>query len=149
MTFLQQIQDEHRARQVRFGLAPQRRPVVLQRTVPAEPVATPAWANYELPFPTVRRIIRRVGRQYGVSLIDMLSARRTAKVVLPRQIAMYLAKTLTQGSFPEIGRRFGGRDHTTIMHAVTKIEGLRATDPELDEQIIKLIAEFSRKDEGA
>jgi len=65
-----------------------------------------------------------VARQYNVSRSDLLSSRRTANVVRPRQVAMYLAKTLTLRSLPEIGRRFGGRDHTTVLHAVRKIEGL-------------------------
>lgn len=57
----------------------------------------------------------------GVTLSDLRSSRKTAKVVLPRQIGMYLCKELTNKSFPDIGRRFGGRDHTTIMHAVKKV----------------------------
>ena len=65
-----------------------------------------------------------VARQYNVSRSDLLSSRRTANVVRPRQVAMYLAKTLTLRSLPEIGRRFGGRDHTTVLHAVRKIEAL-------------------------
>ena len=72
----------------------------------------------------IEDIQRVVARQYDVSRSDMLSARRTANVVRPRQIAMYLAKTLTLRSLPEIGRKFGGRDHTTVLHAVRKIEGL-------------------------
>jgi chromosomal replication initiator protein len=65
----------------------------------------------------------------------MLSSRRTANVVRPRQIAMYLAKTLTLRSLPEIGRRFGGRDHTTVLHAVRKIETLADGDKALSEEI--------------
>ncbi|MDF2621775.1 MAG: chromosomal replication initiator protein DnaA [Xanthobacteraceae bacterium] len=69
-------------------------------------------------------IMRAVTKRYSVSRADILSQRRTANVVKPRQIAMYLAKTLTLRSLPEIGRRFGGRDHTTVLHAVRKIDGL-------------------------
>ena len=76
-----------------------------------------------------------VARQYNVSRADLLSSRRTANVVRPRQIAMYLAKTLTLRSLPEIGRRFGGRDHTTVLHAVRKIEGLVGNDNVLAEEI--------------
>ena len=65
----------------------------------------------------------------------LLSSRRTANVVRPRQIAMYLAKTLTLRSLPEIGRRFGGRDHTTVLHAVRKIESLVGNDNVLAEEI--------------
>ncbi len=73
--------------------------------------------------------------QYNVSRSDLLSSRRTANVVRPRQVAMYLAKTLTLRSLPEIGRRFGGRDHTTVLHAVRKIEGLVGNDMALAEEI--------------
>ena len=83
----------------------------------------------------IEEIQRIVGRHYNVSRSDLLSARRTANVVRPRQIAMYLAKTLTLRSLPEIGRRFGGRDHTTVLHAVRKIEGLIGTDTTLAVEI--------------
>jgi chromosomal replication initiator protein len=76
-----------------------------------------------------------VARQYNVSRADLLSSRRTANVVRPRQVAMYLAKILTLRSLPEIGRRFGGRDHTTVLHAVRKIEGLVSNDQALAEEI--------------
>jgi len=83
----------------------------------------------------IEDIQRTVARQYNVSRADLLSSRRTANVVRPRQIAMYLAKTLTLRSLPEIGRRFGGRDHTTVLHAVRKIEGLVDSDSTLAEEI--------------
>src|SRR5499433_2843393 len=83
----------------------------------------------------IEDIQRIVARQYNVSRADLLSSRRTANVVRPRQIAMYLAKALTLRSLPEIGRRFGGRDHTTVLHAVRKIEGLVDTDATLAEEI--------------
>ena len=83
----------------------------------------------------IEDIQRVVARQYNVSRADLLSSRRTANVVRPRQVAMYLAKTLTLRSLPEIGRRFGGRDHTTVLHAVRKIENLVSTDTALAEEI--------------
>ena len=83
----------------------------------------------------IEDIQRVVARQYNVSRADLLSSRRTANVVRPRQVAMYLAKTLTLRSLPEIGRRFGGRDHTTVLHAVRKIENLVTTDTALAEEI--------------
>ncbi|MGE0751501.1 MAG: chromosomal replication initiator protein DnaA [Variibacter sp.] len=83
----------------------------------------------------IEDIQRAVARHYNVSRADMLSSRRTANVVRPRQIAMYLAKTLTLRSLPEIGRRFGGRDHTTVLHAVRKIEHLADSDKVLAEEI--------------
>jgi chromosomal replication initiator protein len=83
----------------------------------------------------IEEIQRIVARQYNVSRADLLSSRRTANVVRPRQVAMYLAKTLTLRSLPEIGRRFGGRDHTTVLHAVRKIENLVHNDTALAEEI--------------
>jgi chromosomal replication initiator protein len=80
-------------------------------------------------------IQKLVASHYNVSRADILSSRRTANVVLPRQIAMYLAKVLTPRSLPEIGRRFGGRDHTTVLHAVRKIEDLVSKDHNLAEVI--------------
>ncbi|HEY1542128.1 MAG TPA: helix-turn-helix domain-containing protein, partial [Xanthobacteraceae bacterium] len=83
----------------------------------------------------IEDIQRIVARHYNVSRGDLLSSRRTANVVRPRQVAMYLAKTLTLRSLPEIGRRFGGRDHTTVLHAVRKIENLVGNDSTLAEEI--------------
>jgi len=86
----------------------------------------------------IEDIQRVVARQYNVSRSDLLSSRRTANVVRPRQVAMYLAKTLTLRSLPEIGRRFGGRDHTTVLHAVRKIESLVGRDVALSEEVESL-----------
>ena len=83
----------------------------------------------------IEDIQKLVATHYSVSRADILSSRRTATVVRPRQIAMYLAKVLTLRSLPEIGRRFGGRDHTTVLHAVRKIEGLAGKDGTLSEEI--------------
>jgi chromosomal replication initiator protein len=83
----------------------------------------------------IEDIQRVVARQYNVSRSDLLSSRRTANVVRPRQVAMYLAKVLTLRSLPEIGRRFGGRDHTTVLHAVRKIENLAGNDSVFAEEI--------------
>jgi chromosomal replication initiator protein len=86
----------------------------------------------------IEEIQRIVARHYNVSRGDLLSSRRTANVVRPRQVAMYLAKTLTLRSLPEIGRRFGGRDHTTVLHAVRKIEHLVGNDTSLADEIESL-----------
>ena len=83
----------------------------------------------------IEDIQKLVATHFNVSRADILSSRRTAVVVKPRQIAMYLAKMLTLRSLPEIGRRFGGRDHTTVLHAVRKIEGLAGTDTGLSEEL--------------
>ncbi len=83
----------------------------------------------------IEDIQKLVATHYNVSRADILSSRRTANVVRPRQIAMYLSKVLTLRSLPEIGRRFGGRDHTTVLHAVRKIEGLTGTDRALGDEV--------------
>ena len=70
---------------------------------------------------------------------DMLSKRRSRAIARPRQAAMYLAKTLTTRSLPDIGRRFGGRDHTTVIHAVKRIEALRLEDGQLNDNIEAVI----------
>lgn len=90
----------------------------------------------------IEEIQRAVARHFRVSLADILSARRTANVVMPRQIAMYLAKTLTLRSLPEIGRHFGGRDHTTVLHAVRKIERLLPQDRKLEAAIESIKTEL-------
>lgn len=77
---------------------------------------------------TIDEIQRKVAEHYNIRLSEMHSARRARNVARPRQIAMYLAKQLTARSLPEIGRKFGGRDHTTVMHAVRKIEELMGGD---------------------
>jgi chromosomal replication initiator protein len=84
---------------------------------------------------TIEEIQKRVAEHYAIRLSDMHSARRARAVARPRQVAMYLAKQLTTRSLPEIGRKFGGRDHTTVMHAVKRIEQLRATDAGFAEDI--------------
>jgi len=83
----------------------------------------------------IEDIQKVVARHYNVSKNDLLSNRRTRVIVRPRQIAMYLSKILTPRSLPEIGRRFGGRDHTTVLHAVRKIESLLAEDDKLSHEI--------------
>ncbi|MFC5444263.1 chromosomal replication initiator protein DnaA [Rhizobium halophytocola] len=83
----------------------------------------------------IEDIQRVVSRHYNVSRQELVSNRRTRVIVKPRQIAMYLAKTLTPRSFPEIGRRFGGRDHTTVLHAVRKIEELLGNDNKLSQEV--------------
>ncbi len=87
---------------------------------------------------TIDEIQRKVADYYALKMTDLLSARRAREVARPRQVAMYLAKKLTPRSLPEIGRRFGGRDHTTVMHAVKRIEELRAADSELNNDVVHL-----------
>lgn len=84
---------------------------------------------------TIDEIQKKVAEHYNIKVADMHSARRARSVARPRQVAMYLAKQLTARSLPEIGRKFGGRDHTTVMHAVKKIEELCAEDRSFAEDV--------------
>jgi chromosomal replication initiator protein len=91
---------------------------------------------------TIDEIQKRVGAHFDLKPLDMVSARRARAVARPRQIAMYLAKRLTTRSLPEIGRKFGGRDHSTVIHAVRRIEELRDTDREVDAAVRLLLSEL-------
>ncbi|MBF0326221.1 chromosomal replication initiator protein DnaA [Magnetospirillum moscoviense] len=84
---------------------------------------------------TIEEIQKRVAEHFNIKLAEMGSARRSRQVARPRQVAMYLAKQLTSRSLPEIGRKFGGRDHTTVMHAVKKVEELKASDQNFSEDV--------------
>lgn len=87
---------------------------------------------------TIEEIQRKVAEHYNIRLSDMIGPKRLRNIARPRQVAMYLAKQLTPRSLPEIGRRFGGRDHTTIIHGVRKIEELMATDSQLSDDLLLL-----------
>ena len=84
---------------------------------------------------TIEEIQRRVAEHYNIKLSEMSTERRARAVARPRQVAMFLSKQLTSRSLPEIGRKFGGRDHTTVMHAVRKIEELRQSDAAIAEDV--------------
>ena len=84
---------------------------------------------------SIDEIQKRVAAHYDVRVAEMFSARRARNIARPRQVAMYLAKTLTSFSYPEIGRQFGGRDHTTVMHAVRTIESLVSSDKRIAEDV--------------
>nr|MCS5600453.1 chromosomal replication initiator protein DnaA [Rhodospirillales bacterium] len=84
---------------------------------------------------TIEEIQKRVAEHFNIRIADMHSARRARSVARPRQVAMYLAKQLTARSLPEIGRKFGGRDHTTVMHAVKKVDELRDLDASFSEDV--------------
>lgn len=91
-------------------------------------------------YPRIEQVQSAVCERYGVTMVDLSSVRRTANIVLPRQVAMYLCRELTLRSLPEIGRRFGMRDHTTVLHATRKIHSLRSTDEKLDADLVALSA---------
>jgi len=84
---------------------------------------------------TIDEIQRKVAEHFNMRVSDMHSERRARAVARPRQVAMFLAKSLTSRSLPEIGKKFGGRDHTTVMHAVKKVEELMASDHSFAEDI--------------
>lgn len=142
-----------KARAARIKAAARREPITMQNfnppkivevTLPPIPNALMAYAadiEFKPAFSQVETIQRAVLAFYPkVSLVDLKSARRTAAVVRPRQIAMFLVKALTTRSLPDIGRRFGGRDHTTVLHAVRKIERLSETDPALSARLEEIKA---------
>lgn len=87
----------------------------------------------------IARIQRVVADEFGITVQDLVSERRTMNVVLPRQIAMFLAKETTLRSWPDIGRRFGDRDHTTALHAVSKIRSLIKTDAKVAATVHRLM----------
>jgi hypothetical protein len=120
--------------------APKRRVIDVAQESLAERIARAHrmidWAIKSNPLPETRRVIsmkdiqRACAAHYEVPVSDILSERKTACVVRPRQVGMYLAKELTPRSLPYIGREFGGRDHTTVLHAVRKIARLLADGDE-------------------
>ncbi len=87
---------------------------------------------------TIAEIQEMVAKYYQVSVTDIKGRKRVKQIVMPRQIAMYLARELTDSSLPQIGREFGGKDHTTVIHAVDKIEKAASADADLKASIIEL-----------
>ena len=92
--------------------------------------------------PSAEEILRLVAQRFGVRVEDLKGKRRSKEVVLPRQVAMYLIRERLRASLPEIGQIFGGRDHTTVLHAVQKVEKLMAEDPRLRELVEGLLEEL-------
>ena len=87
---------------------------------------------------SIESIQKKVSSYYNLLLSDMSSSRRSINIARPRQIAMFLCKELTSYSYPEIGRAFGGKDHTTVIHAVKKIEAMLENDSKLKKQFFEL-----------
>lgn len=106
-------------------------------------VGVAAKAQARIVAPTVATIQAAVCARYGLSAIEMQSDRRARYVARPRQIAMYLARDLTRNSLPTIGRLFGDRDHTTVMHACRQVERLMAVNPEIETAVARLTAELT------
>lgn len=96
---------------------------------------TPAVLGYHAGCISVKDIKAAVCEAFDIPLIEMVSERRARPVARPRQVAMYLSRKLTPYSLPNIGRFFGDRDHTTVMHAITKVESLMGEDPAFKDDV--------------
>jgi hypothetical protein len=149
----EQIKHYGGARRRLWGAQPKPVPIPKPEPVPipvkSAPIEKPAepppplfrWSALEAypPPPTrtlrIDDIQRVVADEYGVSRIDILSRDRLKRIVRPRQVAMFIAKRITQKSLPEIGRRFGGKDHTTVLHALRKIGALEQSDDDTRQRI--------------
>jgi chromosomal replication initiator protein len=92
---------------------------------------------------TIELIQKRVGEQFGLRDSDLKIRSNSKAIAFPRQVAMYLVKQLTSASLPEIGRQFGGKHHTTVLHSINKIDTLRRTDKDLNRTLNKLLDSFS------
>jgi chromosomal replication initiator protein len=94
---------------------------------------------------SIDSIQRAVAEQFGMKIGELKARNNSRSVVVPRQIAMFLAKTLTDSSLPEIGRQFGGKHHTTVMHSVEKIQEQRKTDKDLNRMLNQLTEQLSAR----
>jgi chromosomal replication initiator protein len=95
----------------------------------------------------IEAIQRSVAEMFGVSVEELVGESKIQVATMPRQIAMYLVKKLTDASLPEIGRHFGGKHHTTVMHAIAKIDEQKRRDSALDRAITKLLKDHQRSNE--
>jgi hypothetical protein len=162
MTYLSEIHSATLARRARLGMLPprvktiQHDPIVSIASAPASeaavPPSPPPSPGTAAPIPvnnpqsplTVVNIQHIVCAHFGVTREAMLGPRRLAPIVWARHVAMYLARTVAGKSFPEVGRFFGGRDHTTALHAWTKVANLRASDVEVDQLLAHLESLITR-----
>lgn len=164
MSLVQEYHAEHKARLARLGGNPMPpRVTPMRKEEPAKPKVViwrgindaPYWRGmwfWELIAltpkpqnvfrPTIKHIIRVVADHYGVTADEIISARRTLTVTRPRQVVMYLARHFTLRSLPEIGRALGGRDHTTVLYGVSRIDKLIAQSPEMKRTIEELTQEI-------
>jgi chromosomal replication initiator protein len=108
----------------------------------AQEVLSDLWGDEEKVI-TIEQIQRKVSEFFGVKMSDLKAKNRTKAVAFPRQVAMYLARQLTHSSLSEVGRSFGGKDHTTVLHAVDKIQALLQEDPKLRKTVDGLIQGIS------
>ena len=139
----------------RFKVVPEPEPV--EQPKPIEPEPEPIMAEPSEPKLTerppgflklqVKDIAKAVAKHYGVGLNDLYSARRTVRVVNPRHVAIWVVYKVMACTMPEIGRRFGGRDHTTILHAIRRIDAKRLCDVKLQAELDYFVSLFKDKDD--
>lgn len=139
MSLVENYAAARKERLIRLGV-PQPKPFVHAKPAPVKPQAIDAgWEGMwfhdlitghskEPKAVKVRDIQEAICKHFKVNIVELLSGRRTRDISVPRQVAMYLCREMTLHSYAEIGRRFGGRDHTTVIHAAQKIEGLYGYD---------------------
>jgi len=96
----------------------------------------------ESPAITVEGIQKLVANHYNLKVTELKSKNNSQQIAFPRQVAMYLCKRMTESSLPEIGRRFGGKHHSTVIHSVRKIDGMRKRDPDFDRLINSFVQAF-------
>lgn len=115
-----------------------------KKEAPAPVDDKPIWFSIESdnPLPTIENIQNVVAEHYGITRHDILSPRRAEKYTTPRHIAVYLSKKLTLHSFPALGRKFGGRDHSTLIHSVHKVEKQIESDPAFGAKIEAIKSTF-------
>lgn len=150
MSLVERLHQEHKQRLARMSRPPVRE-VVPPSPIVDDTMLQDAWRLLEKNvakeyLSTVTRIQLTVAKEFNVSRHDMISARRTANLNEPRQIAMYLSKNITLKSLPDLGRRFGGRDHTTVLHAVRKVANRVAIDTAYAERVERLKAQFIQEE---
>jgi chromosomal replication initiator protein len=107
----------------------------------AQDVLKDVFPQGEVPQVTIERIQELVSDRFGVTLDELCGEKRSQSIVFPRQVAMYLSRELTDASLPKIGRQFGGRDHTTVIHATTKIAGKIREDRD----VYNLVQELTKR----
>lgn len=163
MTFAQQLHAEHKARQARLGAVPTRSivsnlteaQILPLKLKPAAGIVVPpveyfyptfwCWDLVTMPRkirPQCKTIQATVAAAFEVPVIEMRSSRRTNSVAIPRFVAMHLCKKLLDWSLPQIGRHFGGRDHTTVLHALRRVEAMMEMDLQFRAKVDGLLARF-------
>jgi hypothetical protein len=150
MSLLEQLHSEHKARRARLftsGKVERPEPKQVEVTEPPAAVSDPkdvvAWGELrevcgKLPkpsYPSMDRIKRIVAAHYNITVIDIVSARRNKKCMMPRHVAIYLSRVLTPASYPIIGRHFGGRDHTTALNSVSRVDERIKNDPPFSKEM--------------